>query len=78
LLYHNLHGLKVIQIYFHHESLKLDPEEKRLPRTINESDVDLKDHRQDHQLLLMLNGPIYEVMVLVQVHVNWNYLEEGE
>ena len=45
---------------------------------MNACDVDLKDHRQDHQLLLMLNERIYEVMVLVQVHLNLTYLEEGE
>jgi hypothetical protein len=25
-----------------------------------------------------LNGPIWEVVVLVQVHVQWTHLEEGE
>ena len=29
--------------------------------------VDLWDHREDHQLLHMLNGPIEEVLVLVQL-----------
>jgi hypothetical protein len=50
--------LKLLQMYLDHESLKLDPKEKRLVGTTNMFDVDLKDHRQDHQLLLILNGPI--------------------
>jgi hypothetical protein len=41
-----------------HEFLKLEPKEKRLAGTVNMSDADLKDHQQDHQLLLVLNGPI--------------------
>jgi hypothetical protein len=52
-----------------HEFLKLEPKEKRLTRTVNVSDVDLKDHRQDHQLLLVLNGPIEEAVELVLVQV---------
>jgi hypothetical protein len=40
--------------------------------------VDLKDHRQDHHILLMLNRPILEVVELVLVHVQRNHLEEGD
>jgi hypothetical protein len=54
-----------------HESLKLEPKEKRLVETVNISDVDLKDHWQDHQLLLEWNGPICEAVVLVKVNVQW-------
>jgi hypothetical protein len=36
-----------------HEFLKLEPKEKRLAGTVNVSDVDLKDHRKYHQLLLV-------------------------
>jgi hypothetical protein len=61
-----------------HESLKLEPKEKSLIGTVNVSDVDLKDHRRDHQLLLMLNGPIQEAMELVMVQVKRTHLEEGE
>ena len=42
------------------------------------SDVDLKDHRRDHQLLLMLNRPIQEAVELVMVQVKRTHLEEGE
>jgi hypothetical protein len=55
LLYPNLDDLKLLQMSLDHESLKLEPKEKRLVGTVNVSDPDLKDHRQDHQLLLMLN-----------------------
>jgi hypothetical protein len=41
-----------MQMFLDHESLKLEPKEKRLVGTVNVSDADLKDHRQDHQLLL--------------------------
>jgi hypothetical protein len=41
-----------------HKSLKLEKKEKRLVGTVNVFNADLKDHRQDHQLLLVLNGPI--------------------
>ena len=58
LMYPNLDGLKLLQMFLYHESLKLEPKEKRLDGTVNVFDSDLKDHRQDHQLLLMLNGPI--------------------
>jgi hypothetical protein len=58
LLYPNLDDLKLLQMSLDHESLKLEPKEKRLIGTVNVSDADLKDHRQDHQLLLVLNGPI--------------------
>jgi hypothetical protein len=50
--------LKLMKMSLDHESLKLEPKEKRLIGTVNVSDVDLKDHQQDHQLLLMLNEPI--------------------
>ena len=36
-----------------------------LTRTMNVYDVDLKDRRRDHQLFLVLNGPIWKVMELV-------------
>jgi hypothetical protein len=42
------------------------------------SDADLKDHRQDHQMLLVLNGPIEEAVELVLVQVKRTHLEEGE
>jgi hypothetical protein len=42
----------------YHESLKLDPKENRLVGTVNMFDIDLKDHREDNQLFLVLNGPI--------------------
>jgi hypothetical protein len=58
LLYPNLDDLKILQMSLDHEFLKLEPKEKRLTRIVNVSDVDLKDHQQDHQLLLVLNGPI--------------------
>jgi hypothetical protein len=45
---------------------------------MNVFDIYLKDHRQDHELLLMLNGSIWEAVVLVQVHVQWTHVEEGE
>jgi hypothetical protein len=41
-----------------HESLKIETEENIIVGNVNESDVDMKDHQQDQQLLLMLNGPI--------------------
>jgi hypothetical protein len=78
LLYPNLDDLKLLQMSLDHESLKLEPKEKRLVGTVNVFDVDLKDHRQDHQLLLKLNRPIKEVVVSVQVHVQWIHLGEGE
>jgi hypothetical protein len=31
-----------------HESLKLEPKEKRLVETVNVPDVDMKDHPQDY------------------------------
>jgi hypothetical protein len=66
----NLDDLKLLQMCLNHESLKLKPEDKRLPGTMNMSDVDMKYH----QLLLELNGPIWEAVVLMQVHVQWNHL----
>jgi hypothetical protein len=48
LLYPNLDDLKLLQMSLDHESLKLDPKEKRLTGTVNVFDVDLKDHRQDN------------------------------
>jgi hypothetical protein len=41
-----------------HEPVKLEPKEKRLTGNMNVSRVDLKDHQQDHQLFLVLNGTI--------------------
>jgi hypothetical protein len=58
LLYPNMDDLKLLQMSLDHESLKLEPKEKRIIGTMNVFDVDLKDHQQDHQSLLMLNGPI--------------------
>ena len=54
----HLDDLKLLQMSLDHESLKLEPKEKRLAGTVNVSDIDLKDHRQDHQLLLVSNIPI--------------------
>jgi hypothetical protein len=48
LLYPNIDDLKLLQMSLDHEFLKLDTKEKRLAKTMNVSDVDLKDHRQDH------------------------------
>jgi hypothetical protein len=59
-----------------HEFMKLEPKEKRLAGTVNVSDADLKDHRQDHQMLLMLNRPILEAMELVFVQVQRTHLKE--
>jgi hypothetical protein len=50
--------LNFIQMSLDHASLKLEPKEKRLVGTKNVSDVDMKDHRQYHQFLLVLNVPI--------------------
>jgi len=61
-----------------HQSLKIEPKEKRFTRTMNVSNVDLNDHRQDHQLLLLLKKPIEEVVGPVQVQFQWTHLEEGE
>jgi hypothetical protein len=36
--------LKLMQISLDHESLKLEPKEKRLVGIVNVFDVDLKDH----------------------------------
>ena len=44
LLYPNLDDLKLLQMSLDHEVLTLEPKEKRLARTVNMSDVDLKDH----------------------------------
>jgi hypothetical protein len=51
LLYPNLYDLKLLQMFLDHESLKLEPKEKNLTRTENVSNVDLKDHREDHQIV---------------------------
>jgi hypothetical protein len=37
-------GVKLLQMYLDHESLKLKPKEKRLVGTMNVYDADLKDH----------------------------------
>jgi hypothetical protein len=58
LLYPNMDKLKLLQMSLDHESLKIDPKEKRLTVIVNVSDDDMKDHRQYHELLLVLNGPI--------------------
>jgi hypothetical protein len=70
--------LKLLQMSLDHESLKLEPKEKRLTGTMNLFDANLKDHRQDHQLLLMLNRPIKEVVELVLAQVQRTHLEEGQ
>jgi hypothetical protein len=57
--------LKLMKMFLDHESLKLEKKEKRLIGTVNVSDIDLKNHRQDHRLFFELNEPIYEAMVLV-------------
>jgi hypothetical protein len=36
--------LKLLQMSLDHESLKLEPKEKRLAGILNVSDVDMKDH----------------------------------
>jgi hypothetical protein len=68
--------LKLLQMSLDCESLKLELVEKRLARTMNVFDVDLKDQRQDHQLLIVLNEPIYEAVELVLVQVQRNHMEE--
>ena len=45
---------------------------------MNVFNANLKDHRQDHWLLLVLNEPIYEAVELVLVQVQRTHLEEGE
>jgi hypothetical protein len=60
------------------EFLKLERKEKTLTITLNVSDVDLKDHLQDYQLLLMLNEPILEAVEMVLVHVQRTHLEVSE
>jgi hypothetical protein len=78
MLHPNLDDLKLLQMSLDHEFLKLKPKEKRLTISMNVSDVDIKDHQQDHQLLLLLNGPISEAVELVLVQVQRTHLEEGE
>jgi hypothetical protein len=56
---------KLMQMCLYNESLKLELKENRTIGTMKVSEVDL----EDHQLLLVLNEPISEAMVLVQVHV---------
>ena len=58
LLYPNLDDLNLLQMFLDQESQKLDSEEKRIAGIMNVLNIDMKDHRQDHQLLLGLNGPI--------------------
>jgi hypothetical protein len=58
MLYLNIDDLNILQMSLDHESLKLEPKEKRLGGTMNVFDANIKDHRQDHQLLLVLDGPI--------------------
>jgi hypothetical protein len=50
-----------------HESLKIEEKEKRIIGTVNIFDADLKGHQEDHQLLVVLNRPIQEVVELVLV-----------
>jgi hypothetical protein len=78
MLYRNIDDMNLLQISLDHESLKLEPKEKRLAGTMNMFDADLKGYRQDHQQLLELNGTIWEAVVLVQVHIKWTHLEECE
>ena len=59
--------LKLLQMFLDHDSQKLEPKEKRLTETKNMFNIDLYDHRQYHQLLHMLNEPIEEELVLVQL-----------
>jgi hypothetical protein len=65
-------------MYMDHESLKIEEKEKRIIGTVNIFDADLKGHQEDHQLLVVLNRPIQEVVELVLVQVERNHLEEGE
>jgi hypothetical protein len=37
----NMDGLKLLQMFMDHESLKLEPKEKRLARTVNMFNIDL-------------------------------------
>jgi hypothetical protein len=46
-LYPNLDDLKLRQMSLYHDYLKLDPKEKRITRTVNVFDNDLKDDQQD-------------------------------
>ena len=43
-MYPNMDDPKLLQMYLYHESMKLEPKEKRLTGTVNVSDADLKDH----------------------------------
>jgi hypothetical protein len=61
-----------------HECLKIKPNKRRLVGIVNVLDTNLKDQRQDLQLLLVLNKPIWEAVVVVQVHVQWTHIEEDE
>ena len=44
-------------MYLDHHYMKLDPKENWFTRIENVFGVDLRDHRQGHQLLYMLNEP---------------------
>ena len=57
-MYPNMDDPKLLQMSLDHESLKLEPKEKRIAKKLNMFGVHLKNPRQDHQLILMLNGPI--------------------
>ena len=64
-------------IMFLDESLELYPKERRHVGIMNMYDVDMKDHWKI-QPLLMLYGSIQEVVVLMQMHVQWIQMDEGE
>lgn len=65
-------------MFLDHESLKLEPKERRHAGIVNEYDIDMQDHWKGHQLLHVSKKLIWDAMVLVQVHVHvqWVYLEE--
>jgi hypothetical protein len=53
-------GLNLLNFFMNHESLNIDPKQTRVFGTMNMSDVDLRDQRQDHQLILVWNERICE------------------
>jgi len=57
--------LNIMQMSLDDDSLKIEKKYKSLNGTMNVFDGGLKDHQQYHQLLLELNRPIWEAMVLV-------------
>jgi hypothetical protein len=60
-----MNDLKLLKMILDQDFMKFETKEKRLVGIVNMFDIDLKDHRQDHQLLLELNGSIWEAVVLV-------------